>query len=255
MAIDRKRTEETLLKSEGKLAGYANQMEQFSLSAASMISLKDEKVIFTKISRAIVDFSDFRRVIISLFKDEHPFREVIGYGGVSEELAEKIRRIPLPKSWYDHVFSQGHHLGQCSYYIPHTMKHILNQEANIYGEGPPPEDSSSAWHPEDNLFVRMNDENGQFIGVLGAGGKYSGGGHPPGRYVRRQDPAAPDQCHHAPDEWPGFGTTTYGKPTRTEMPVHVRVYRRRYLAAWGPRCRGVFHPEALFKNRTGRHNP
>ena len=174
IAIDRKRAEETLLKSEKKLAGYANQMEQFSLSAASMISLKDEKVIFAKISRAIVDFSDFRRVIISLFKDEAPYREVIGYGGVSEQLIEKIRRIPLPKSWYDNVFSQGHHLGQFSYYIPHTMKNILNQEATIYGEGPPPEDSSSAWHPEDNLFVRMNDENGQFIGVISVDDSKSG---------------------------------------------------------------------------------
>ena len=173
IAIDRKRAEETLLKSERKLAGYANQMEQFSLSAASIISLKDEKVIFAKISRAIVDFSDFRRVIISLFKDEAPYREVIGYGGVSEELVEKIRRIPLPKSWYDNVFSQGRHLGQFSYYIPHTMKNILNQEATIYGDGPPPQDST-AWHPEDNLFVRMNDENGQFIGVISVDDSKSG---------------------------------------------------------------------------------
>ncbi|MBU1567097.1 MAG: hypothetical protein KJ630_15915, partial [Proteobacteria bacterium] len=173
MAIDRKRSEETLLKSERKLAGYINQMEQFSLSAASMISLKDEKVIFAKISRAIVEFSDFRRVLISLFKDEHPYRELIGYGGVSEELVEKIRKIPLPKSWYNHVFSQGLLLGQFSYYIPHTMKHILNQEATIYGDGPPPEDSS-AWHPEDNLFVRMNDENGQFIGVISVDDSKSG---------------------------------------------------------------------------------
>jgi signal transduction histidine kinase/ActR/RegA family two-component response regulator len=174
IAIDRKRAEETLLKSEGKLAEYANQMEQFSLSAASMISLKDEKVIFAKISRAIVDFSDYRRVIISLFKDEHPFREVIGYGGVSADLINRLRKIPLPKSWYDHVFSQGHHMGQFSYYIPHTMKHILNQEATLYGQGSPPEDSSSAWHPEDNLFVRMNDENGQFIGVISVDDSKSG---------------------------------------------------------------------------------
>ncbi len=167
------RAKDLLRRSEDKLTAYANQMEQFSLSAASMISLKDEKVIFTKISRAIVDFSDFKRVLISLFKEEHPYRELIGYGGLSEELVEKIRKIPLPKSWYDHVFSQGHYLGHFSYYIPHTMKHILNQEATIYGEGPPPEDST-AWHPEDNLFVRMNDENGRFIGVISVDDSKSG---------------------------------------------------------------------------------
>ena len=173
IAIDRKRAEEWLQKSEMKLISYANQMEQFSLSAASMISLKDEKAIFAGISRAIVDFSDFRRVLISLFKDEAPYRELIGYGGVSEELVAKIRKIPLPKSWYDGVFKQGIHLGQFSYYIPHTMKHILNQEATIYGDGPLPDDTSG-WHPEDNLFVSMNDENGEFMGVISVDDSKSG---------------------------------------------------------------------------------
>ena len=170
---ERKKAEEALLRSEQKLAVYAGQMEQFSLSAASMISLKDEKIIFARISRAIVEFSDFRRVLISLFKDEPPYRELIGHGGVAEELVEKLRHIPLPKSWYDHVFLQGQALGRFSYYIPHTMKHILNQEATVYGEGPPPEDGS-AWHPEDNLFVRLNDENGEFIGVISVDDSKSG---------------------------------------------------------------------------------
>jgi signal transduction histidine kinase/ActR/RegA family two-component response regulator len=169
----RKRAEEALLKNERKLAEYANQMEHFSLSAASMISLKDEMVIFAKISQAIVEFSDYQRVLISLFKDEAPYREIIGYGGVSLELVEKIRAIPLPKSWYDKVFLQGEHLGQFTYYIPHTMKGILNQQATIYGDGAPPQDPS-AWHPEDNLFVRMNDENGEFIGVISVDNSKSG---------------------------------------------------------------------------------
>jgi len=170
---ERKKAEEALRKSEQKLMGYAAQMEQFSLSAASMISIKDEKIIFAKISQAIVEFSDFRRVLISLFKDEHPYRELIGHGGVAEDLVEKLRHIPLPKSWYDHVFLQGQALGRFSYYIPHTMKHILNQEATVYGEGQPPEDDS-AWHPEDNLFVRLNDENGEFIGVISVDDSKSG---------------------------------------------------------------------------------
>jgi len=162
---ERKQMEEALLESETKLTSYANQMEQFSLSAASMLSLEDEGLIFSRISHAIVDYSDYRRVLISLFKDEAPYRDLIGYCGVSDEIVERLRRIDLPKSWYDHVFEQGIHLGHFSYYIPHTMKEILNQEATVYGSGSSPDDISS-WHPEDNLFVRMNDEKGEFIGVI-----------------------------------------------------------------------------------------
>jgi len=170
---ERKRAEEALKMSEQRLAAYAAQMEQFSLSAASMISIKDENVIFAKISRAIVEFSDFRRVLISLFKEEPPYREIIGHGGVAEELVEKLRQIHMPKSWYDNVFLQGQALGRFSYYIPHTLKHILNQEATVYGEGRPPENDAS-WHPEDNLFVRLNDKNGEFIGVISVDDSKSG---------------------------------------------------------------------------------
>lgn len=170
---DRKRSRAELEKSEIKLTNYANQMEQFSLSATSMISLKDEGLIFAKISKAIVDYSDFRRVLISLFKDEPPFRDIIGYAGISTDVVDRLRQKALPKSWYDHVFSQGIHLGQLSFYIPHTMKYILNQEATVYGDSPSPFDDSS-WHPEDNLFVRLNDEHGKFIGIISVDNAKSG---------------------------------------------------------------------------------
>ncbi|MEE4240055.1 MAG: PocR ligand-binding domain-containing protein [Desulfopila sp.] len=170
---ERKQNELALRESERKLADYASQMEQFSLSAASMISVKDENVLFAGISQAIVEFSDFTRVLISLFKDESPYREIIGYGGVSPEIVQKLGNIPLPKSWYDRVFAQGQRLGQLSYYIPHSLKHILNQEATLYGEGEPPL-YDSAWHPEDNLFVRLNDAQGNLIGVISVDDSKSG---------------------------------------------------------------------------------
>ena len=170
---ERRRADEALLQSETKLASYANQMEQFSLSAASMISLQDEKTIFARISQAIVEYSDFQRVLISLFKEEAPYRDIIGHGGVSQELVDRLAKIPMPKSWYDHVFAQGLHLGQFSYYIPHTMKHILNQDATVYGAGPPGE-GSQAWHPEDNLFVRLSDDKGELIGVISVDDAKSG---------------------------------------------------------------------------------
>ncbi len=167
------KTEEALLQSQAKLASYAQQTEQFSLSAASIVSIKDERILFSRISDAIVKYSDYERVLISLFHDTPPYRDLIGYAGVAEEIVNKVRKTDLNRSWYDNVFKKGIQLGHSSYYIPHTMKHILNQEATIYGEGAPPTDPQK-WHPEDNLFVKMNGEDGEFIGVISVDTSKSG---------------------------------------------------------------------------------
>lgn len=160
-----KKTIKTLQRNKRDLQNYKLQMEQFSLSAATMLSIGDETILFDRISKAIVEYSDFERVLISLFHDDPPARELIGHCGVEMELVEKVKSINLDKSWYDSVFSDGIRLGQASYYIPHSMKHILNKEATIFGEGDMVE-KEGGWHPEDNLFVRMKDENGKFIGVI-----------------------------------------------------------------------------------------
>ena len=170
---EKKLADEALKESEKKLRDLTDQTEQLSLAAASMLSIRDTQTVFDSIARAIVDHSDFRRVIISLFKDEPPYRDIIGYGGVDRTIIDRLRTIEMPKSWYDDVFDQGTTVGRLSYYVPHTMKHILNQEATIFGEGKAPE-TDSAWHPEDNLFVRMNDENGEFIGVISVDDSKSG---------------------------------------------------------------------------------
>ena len=173
LAIHRKRSEDALRESEKRLSDLSNQTEQFSLAAASMISIKDEQEFFDKISKAIVDFSDFNRVLISLFKKEPPYRDIIAFGGVEEAIVDRLRKLEMPKSWYDKVFVDANFIGNCSYYIPHTNKSILNQEATVYGSGPAPEEENR-WHPEDNLFVRMIDEKGETIGVISVDESKSG---------------------------------------------------------------------------------
>ncbi|MCP4371143.1 MAG: PAS domain S-box protein, partial [Deltaproteobacteria bacterium] len=170
---ERKRIENELRVRDEKLTHLSNQTEQLSLAAASMLSTKDEQQFFNKISKAIVNFSDFKRVIISLFKEEHPFRDIIAFGGVESELVDKLRKVEMPKKWYDKVFAEGDKIGQYSYYFPHTKKQILNQEATIYGSGPVP-GSNNRWHPEDNLFVRMIDEKGETIGIISVDESKSG---------------------------------------------------------------------------------
>ena len=173
LAIHRKRAEEALRKSEARYRLLANQTEQLSSAAASMITIKDEQQFFDKISTAIVNHSDFKRVLISLFKEKAPYRDIIAFGGVEREMVDKLRKVKMPKEWYDNVFTEENRIGQYSYYFPHTKKHLLNQEATIYGSGPEPE-SNNRWHPEDNLFVRMIDEKGETIGVVSVDESKSG---------------------------------------------------------------------------------
>jgi signal transduction histidine kinase/ActR/RegA family two-component response regulator len=170
---ERNRTEEALRQSQLTVSANNRQLEQLALAAAAALAIKDLEVIGKTVSRAIAQHSDYQRVIISLFKDDYPFRDIIGFAGIDEEIIVRLRHVELPKSWYDRVFEHGIRFGQFSYYIPHTMKHILNQEATIYGDGEAPS-GLNRWHPDDNLFVRMNDDQGNFIGVISVDNAKSG---------------------------------------------------------------------------------
>nr|NJM04400.1 response regulator [Desulfobacula sp.] len=129
--------------------------------------------IFDTVSAAIVTYSDYQRVLISLFNATPPYREIIGFGGVDRETVDRLRQVEMPAHQYDHVFETGEKIGNQSYYIPHTMKEILKQEATIYGRSRIP-DREDAWHPEDNLFVKMINERGEFIGVISVDDSKSG---------------------------------------------------------------------------------
>ena len=127
---EQKRIENELRIRDEKLSHLSNQTEQLSLATASMISIKEEQEFFDKISKAIVDFSDFKRVIISLFKDQSPFRDIIAFGGVESDLIDKLRKVEMPKAWYDKVFIEENIVGHFSYYIPHTKKKHTEPRGN-----------------------------------------------------------------------------------------------------------------------------
>jgi signal transduction histidine kinase/DNA-binding response OmpR family regulator len=173
LAIERMRVNEVLRQSETRIKALSQQTEQFSLAAASIIAIKDEKEIFERISKAIVEYSDFQCLLMSYFKDTPPYRDIIGHGGVETDVIERLRKVPTPKNFYYKVFDVGTKLGQFSYYLPHTRKEVLDKEAAIFGKGPIPE-SENAWHPDDMLFVRMNDEQGNLIGVISVDSSKSG---------------------------------------------------------------------------------
>jgi len=182
LAIDRKRSEEALLHSEAQLQTLSRQMEQFSLAAASMITMKNEQAIYDGVAKAIVEHSDYRRVIISIFKDTFPYRDIIGHAGVDKKTIAQLREVELSRSMFDRALDEATRIGQSSYYIPYRKKHLLNREATVFGEGKPPTKENS-WHPEDNLFVKMTDRRGDFIGIISVDTSKSGR-KPSGESVR-----------------------------------------------------------------------
>lgn len=171
--LERKQVQQALQESEKQLLNYARQMEQLSLSAASMIALTDEREIFAKISKVIVEFSDYNRVLISLLTEKHPFREIIGVGGLTDEMVATLKKNALPRAWYEKVFSDGERIGRLCSYVPHTNKELLCDSTTLFGSGPVP-GSPDGWHPEDNLYVKMVDEKGRFIGVISVDESKSG---------------------------------------------------------------------------------
>ncbi len=170
---ERKQAEEALRRTEAQVKNLSEQIGQLSLSVADMITAEDPQEVFDRITKAIVDYSDFRRVIISYFIDTPPYREILGYAGVTEEAVDRLRNVEVPRDWYVKMLQQGRKVGQFSCYVPHTMKDILHQNAIIFGRGPHPP-SDDAWHPEDNLFVKLCDRDGHLVGVLSVDQSKSG---------------------------------------------------------------------------------
>jgi signal transduction histidine kinase len=162
-----------LQESETQIGILSEQTAQFGRTAASMLMIEDKQDFFDTVSAAIIKHSDYKRVLISLFKPNHPYREIIGYGGVDPDTVDRLRSVEMPAEQYDHVFETGIKIGSQSFYVPHTMKDILKQEATLYGESEPIQ-KENAWHPEDNLFVKMINEKGDFIGVISVDESKSG---------------------------------------------------------------------------------
>ena len=164
-SIETKRISEALKKSDEELKYLSNQIGQLSLSVADLITLENLQEVFDGISKAIVDYSDFRRVLISFYDEDSLNREILGFSGLDKKTVAKLRKMDMTKSQYMKIFESGTKVGQFSYYIPHTRKDIFPKNAAVFGSGPVPT-GDDMWHPEDNLFVRMNDKEGNLIGVI-----------------------------------------------------------------------------------------
>ncbi|MDH4218708.1 MAG: PAS domain S-box protein [Candidatus Aminicenantes bacterium] len=158
---------------EEKIKKMSRQIERFTKISAAILAIEDEKELFEYIAQAVVDISDFSRVLISYFIDEFPFREIIAHKGVKKEDIERVKKVEMPSDKYLSYFEQGIKLGNQSCYIPHHQKDILDQNALIPGEKNYPEKENS-WHKDDNLLVLMRDTKGEVIGMISVDDSRSG---------------------------------------------------------------------------------
>lgn len=160
-------------KAEEKIREMNREIEGFSVMSADILSIKDEKELFERISQAVIDISDFNRVLISYFIDFPPYREIIGHKGVKKKDLDRVKRIHMPREKYLKAFKEGIKIGKQSCYIPHDKKHVLDQRAVIYGEKTYPEEVGR-WHREDNLLISMKDTREQLIGIISVDDSKSG---------------------------------------------------------------------------------
>jgi diguanylate cyclase (GGDEF)-like protein/PAS domain S-box-containing protein len=156
-----------------KIEEMNRQVERFSQITAALVLVEDAKDFIKFVTQAVVDISDFNRVLISYFIDAPPYREIIGFHGIEQKELDKIKEVEMPREKYLKYFELGIKIGNQSCYIPHNLKEILDQKAVIYGKKSYPKKNGS-WHREDNLLVTMKNAVGQVIGIISVDESKSG---------------------------------------------------------------------------------
>jgi len=156
-----------------KIEEMNRQIEGFSKILTAILTIKNVDELYNKIAEAVVEISDFNRVLISYFTEEPPYRKIIGYKGVKTEDIEKVKKVEMPREKYQKIFRKGITIGDQSCFIPSNMKDILDQKAVIYGEKSYP-GRKDQWNKEDNLLVAMKDTKNQLIGIISVDDSKSG---------------------------------------------------------------------------------
>jgi diguanylate cyclase (GGDEF)-like protein/PAS domain S-box-containing protein len=156
-----------------KMKEMNRQIERFAQITAALVLVEDAEDFLDYVAQAVIDISDFNRVLISYFKDDPPYREILGHKGVTKKDLARIRKVEMPREKYLKYFEQGIKIGNQTCYIPHNLKEILDQKAVLYGKKSYPTGEGS-WHREDNLLVTMKDAVGQVIGIISIDDSKSG---------------------------------------------------------------------------------
>ncbi|MCP4023508.1 MAG: GAF domain-containing protein, partial [Desulfobacteraceae bacterium] len=173
LAIDRRQAQDIISKRERQIRDLSGQTEELSLVAASIITMKDDQKIFEYVSRAIVENSDYKKLIISYFTDYPPYREILGFEGITPENISNEKSRHVLKDDYRQIFSAGVKIGGFACYLPHTKRGSPGIELDLFSDKIKA-DPQDAWHPQDMLFLAMNDSDGNLMGIISLGDSKSG---------------------------------------------------------------------------------
>ncbi|HDN58853.1 MAG TPA: PAS domain-containing sensor histidine kinase, partial [Candidatus Marinimicrobia bacterium] len=150
---------------EKRIRLLTSQIEKFSRISADILTIEDKKELFSKMCNAIVEISDFDRVLIFVFTSSPPYKEMCGHQGYSKGEIEQFLNIGFRKEDYLKIFQKGIQLGEQSSYIPRTMKYVLkNMDIEMvrteHSEG------GKLWYKEDNLFIALKNKREDIIGFV-----------------------------------------------------------------------------------------
>ncbi|MCK4296814.1 MAG: PAS domain S-box protein, partial [Candidatus Marinimicrobia bacterium] len=160
-------------QAEEQIKALINQIEQFSKISADILTIESNRELFIKISSAIVEISDFSRVLFYTFKKDFPYRDILGYHGLDENTLKRMKNVGVPRKMLEKIFENGIPLGNQSCYVPYTIKDILDQKVVDYGKKKYAA-GKGHWHSEDNLFVALKDNAGNLIGMISVDDSKSG---------------------------------------------------------------------------------
>lgn len=167
VAIDR--SEELSIAAE--LESLYRQLASFSSTTAEVISQDDTAKLFQQIAKAISEISDFGRVLISIFMEEAPYREIIAYSGVEEKEFEKLKKIPMDRERLKEFMKEEFRLSENCFYIPGTRKEVFKKDEVVYGTRG--SYTEGAWRPDDNLMVTLKHGN-EILGYISVDDSKSG---------------------------------------------------------------------------------
>lgn len=139
------------------------QMKEFSRISTRIIQEEDIRKIGTEITNSIVNYSNFRRVLISLVDESTGQRKPLAYAGVTEQEVRKLTEGQTPTLKLGDVLQEGIRKGNC-YYIPARYDKTKISIRGITSQVSPQE--TVDWNPHDYLFIPLYGKEGDFIGLI-----------------------------------------------------------------------------------------
>ncbi|MFH1981502.1 MAG: response regulator [Pseudomonadota bacterium] len=162
IGIDRVMTDEKLRQSQQVVENLSRQTAQFSLAAASVLSSAKGQDTFERITRAIIDHSDYRRVLIVLHENRRLYHRIIGAGGLSDSQLDALDNAVFTPDWLSVLLTAGRQIGPLSRLLSVVENNPLCDIIRGSGEAA----STSPADAGDILLVQMSDESGSAIGVI-----------------------------------------------------------------------------------------